>query len=696
MTDGSVDDAAVLNALFANSPQGLFLLDAERRVSRYNTSGRGVRGLAPEDVIGHSVEDLVPGFDLEVLDALIDEARSSGEPLRGRLLRGHAPSDPSRTMTVQLSLFPLESADEGPRPLLCVVEDVTETQAAADRLAVLASVHATVGTTLDTRSTAEELVRSLVPAFADAASVDLLEDADVAAQRTGATPTGTPVRRVAFAPSTARRIRQDQESRPFPFATPYAQALNDRQARLLKIAPDTPWLSAAPEEFALLVRAGVHSMIVAPLIVRDIVLGLLTLYRHRSDPYEEADLGVAVQAASAASAHLDNARSYHREHTVATTLHRWLQPTAVPGLSAVETAHVYLPETAGGDWFDVIPLSGTRVGLVVGDVVGRGIEAAATMGQLRTALRALALQDLETDEMLSHLYEVAAQLAGDVVPTANAHLATCALTVYDPLSRQCSMVRAGHPAPLLVDPHGFKLEVDVPEGPPLGPGGGHAYAPVEIEVEPGTLLAHYTNGLLDAGGPDREASARRLTDVLASSNEPLRELCDTAVYRMAPSYDDDAVLLLARTRALPRDRIADWTLPADASVVGTARRLVDRQLAAWGLEEFAFTTGLVVSELFTNAIRYGDEPVRLRLIRDQERLLSEVTDANSASPHMRRARESDEGGRGLFIVMRLSTRWGVRHSRQDKTIWSEQRLDGPPPELSIAETAFDLGDVPEL
>jgi anti-sigma regulatory factor (Ser/Thr protein kinase) len=432
-------------------------------------------------------------------------------------------------------------------------------------------------------------------------------------------------------------------------------------------------------------------MIVAPLVVRDTVLGVLALYRHRSDPFDEADLEIARQVASAASAHLENARSYHREHTVATALHRWLQPVTVPELTAVETAHVYLPETAGGDWYDVIPLSGTRVGLVVGDVGGRGIEAAATMGQLRTALRALALQDLETDEMLSHLYEVAAQLAGGSAGTAaNAPVATCALTVYDPVSRHCAMVRAGHPAPLLVDPHGSPLAVEVPEGPPLGVHGGRAFAPAEVELAPGTLIAHYTNGLLDASGTDRRAARRRLADVLASSGRPLRELCDTAVYRMAPSYDDDAVLLLARTRVLPRERIADWTLPADASVVGAARRLVERQLAAWALEDAAFSTELVVSELVTNAIRYGDGPVRLRLIHDRGRLLCEVTDANSASPHMRRARASDEGGRGLFIVMRLSNRWGIRHSRTDKTIWSEQRLDGTAPEQAATDGVFDL------
>jgi PAS domain S-box-containing protein len=696
VTDGSVDDAAVLNALFSDSPQGLFVLDAERRVIRYNTSGRGVRDLPADDIVGHGIEEFAPGFDPKELDALIAEVRTSGEPVRGRLVRGRPPTDPRRTVTLQLSLFPLEHPGDRPAPLLCVVEDVTEAQAAADRLAVLGTVHATIGTTLDTRTTAEELVHALVPAFADAAAVDLLEEADVSAQRAGGPAAGVPVRRVAFAPASADRGRRDGDSRPFPFATPYSQALNDGEPRLLAVTADTPWLSVAPEEFAPLVRAGVHSMIVAPLTVRDTVLGLLTLYRFRSEPFAEADLGVAVQAVSTASAHLDNARSYHREHTVASTLHRWLQPAVVPELSAVETAHVYLPETVGGDWFDVIPLSGTRVGLVVGDVAGRGIEAAATMGQLRTALRALALQDLETDELLSHLYEVAAQLSDESAPTTNIPVATCALTVYDPLTRQCSMVRAGHPAPLLVDPHGARIEADVPEGPPLGPGGGHAFAPVELELPPGTVLAHYTNGLLDARGPDREAATHRLADVLASASRPLRELCDTAVYRMTPSYDDDAVLLLARTRALPRDRVADWTLPADASVVGTARRLVDRQLAAWHLEDVAFSTGLVASELFTNAIRYGSEPVRLRLIHDRERLLCEVTDANSASPHMRHARESDEGGRGLYIVMRLSSRWGVRHSRQDKTIWSEQRLDGTPPDPSFMETAFDLDDVPEL
>ncbi|MGV9908913.1 SpoIIE family protein phosphatase [Streptomyces tendae] len=697
MTGDPIGDAAVLNALFANSPQGLFVFDSEQRVTRYNPAGRGVRGLSDEDVLGQGIADFAPGFEADALQGLIDEVLATGEALRGRLVRGKSPSDPHQALAVEVSLFPLHDLGGGRPGLVGVVEDVTERQAAADRLAVLSEVHATVGSTLDVRTTGDELVRALVPAFADAATVDLLDDGAVAAERAaGPPPTEVPLRRVAFAPPTAEVSRREGDSRPLPFPTPYTQVLNDMRARLVRVSSDDPWLSTDPEGFEPLVRAGVHSMIVAPLLARDTVLGLLTLYRRRTDPFEEADLDVARQAAFTASVHLDNAHSYRREHTVAAALQRRLQPGAIPLLSAVETAHVYLPESAGGDWFDVVPLSGTRVALVVGDVTGHGIEAAATMGQLRLALRTLTLRDLETDELLTHLDEVASQLANTSGPGPNRPVASCAVTVYNPVSRHCTMVRAGHPAPVVIDPDGVPRTVEVPQGPPLGTGGGHVFTPAVLELAPGTLLALHTNGLTRGNGDQGDAARRRLEHILASTTRPLQELCDTAVYHMAPSRHDDAVLLLARTRVLPPEHVADWTLPADASVVGTARRLVDRQLAAWNLDEAVYTTELVVSELVTNAIRYGKGPVRLRLIRDRGRLLTEVTDANSASPHLRRARENDEGGRGLFIVMRLSTHWGVRHSRHAKTIWSEQRLDGGPPDTSDLLDAFDVPDTAGL
>ncbi|MFF5341840.1 SpoIIE family protein phosphatase [Streptomyces althioticus] len=691
MPDGPVDDAAVLDALFAGSPQGLFVLGADRKVIRYNPSARGVRALPSEDVVGHDVRDFVPDMDPE-LGQLIDRVLSTGEPVRGRLLRGRSPSEPDRTLAVEVSLFPLR---DGPG-LVGVVEDVTERQAAADRLAVLGTVHRTVGSTLDVRATADALVDALVPDFADAASVDLLDDdPSGAAPPSGPLPTSVPLRRVAVAaPGSVEPSRRTGDSRPYPFPTPYTQALSDAHARLVQLTPDAPWRATDPDGFAVLLGRKVQSMIVAPLTARDTVLGLLTLYRSRGDAFEDADLDVARQAAATAAVHLDNARSYRREHTVASALQRRLQPGMTPRLSAVETAHVYLPESAGGAWFDVIPLSGTRVALVVGDVAGHGIEAAATMGQLRVALRTLALQDLETDEVLTHLDEVAGQLTAVDSRGTHPYLATCAVTVYDPVSRQCTMTRAGHPAPVLVDPDGSPIRVDVPLGPPLGSEGGAAYVPTVVQLPPGCLVAHVTNGLLGAeeeGDGDGDADAvHRLEHVLATPSRPLQELCDTAVYRMTPSRHEDAVLLLARTEGLPSEQVGDWTLPADTSVVGTARRLVGQQLAAWGLDDCAFTTEIIVSELVTNAILHGEGPVRLRLIHDEERLLSEVTDASSASPHLRHARAGDEGGRGLYIVMRLSARWGVRHGRRDKTIWSEQRVGEETPEDFLA--AMDVFD----
>ncbi|MET8898157.1 SpoIIE family protein phosphatase [Streptomyces albogriseolus] len=692
MPDGPVDDAAVLDALFAGSPQGLFLLDAARKVTRYNPSARGVHGLPADDVVGHDIRDFAPDLAPE-LDHLIDEVLTTGEPIRGQLLRGRSPAEPHRTLAVEVSLFPLR---DGPG-VVGVVEDVTERQAVADRLAVLSTVHRTAGATLDVQATADALVDALVPDFADAAAVDLLDDDPAgAAPPPGPLPTSVPLRRVAFAaPDSVEPFRRTGDSRPFPFPTPYTQALSDGHARLVQVTPDDPWLATDPDGFAALLGRKVHSMIVAPLTARDTVLGLLTLYRSRVDAFEEADLDVARQAATTAAVHLDNARSYRREHTVASALQRRLQPGVTPRLSAVETAHVYLPESAGGAWFDVIPLSGTRVALVVGDVAGHGIEAAATMGQLRVALRTLALQDLETDEVLTHLDEVAGQLRTADSREAHPYLATCAVTVYDPVSRQCTMMRAGHPAPVLVDPDGSPIDVDVPLGPPLGAEGGAAFLPAVTPLPPGCLIAHVTNGLLGSEGGDDEADAvHRLEHVLATPSRPLQELCDTAVYRMTPSRYDDAVLLLARTECLPSDRVADWTLPADTSVVGTARRLVGQQLAAWGLDDRAFTTEIIVSELVTNAILHGAGPVRLRLIHDGERLLAEVTDASSAGPHLRHARLGDEGGRGLYIVMRLSAHWGVRHGRGDKTIWSEQRLGGETPDDLLATVdVFDTAGV---
>ncbi len=348
----------------------------------------------------------------------------------------------------------------------------------------------------------------------------------------------------------------------------------------------------------------------------------------------------------------------------------------------MEVAWHYLPadESAGvgGDWFDVIPLSGARVALVVGDVVGHGLHAAATMGRLRTAVHTLAGLDLPPDELLARLDDLVIRLTDEedtAAATAGPAVlgATCLYAVYDPVSRICSLARAGHPPPAIVHPDGTVAFPDLPAGPPLGLG-GLPFEAGEIELPEGSLIALYTNGLVEARDHDVDAGLGRLRTALGRADESLEAIREGVIEALLPDRpDDDVALLLARTRTLTADQVASWDLPADFAVVALARAHTARQLALWGFDEAAFITELLVSELVTNAIRYAAAPIRLRLIRDRT-LICEVSDGSSTSPRLRHARASDEGGRGLFLVAQFTQRWGARYTAGGKTIWAEQSL----------------------
>ncbi|MEV4441786.1 amino acid permease [Streptomyces sp. NPDC049577] len=378
-----------------------------------------------------------------------------------------------------------------------------------------------------------------------------------------------------------------------------------------------------------------------------------------------------------------------REHTAALNLQRGLLPHRLPSLTGVETASRYVPADSrsgvGGDWFDVIPLSSTRVGLVVGDVLGHGLSAAATMGRLRTSVRVLARLDLAPDELLACLDDVVGQTVeewarddGGGGPGADGDEAlgvTCLYAVYDPVSGRCSMARAGHSPPALVDPAcGTVSYPNLPAGRPLGLGGS-PFESTELQLPAGSLLALFTDGLVQAPGHDTETGLGLLTGVLSECGRPLEELCDRTVAALLPGpVDDDAALLLVRTRMLAGHQVAEWELDADPASVATARSAASRQLGEWGLEDLAFTTELIVSELVTNAIRYASAgPVHVRLIRDRG-LVCEVSDTGHTSPHLRHAAADDEGGRGLFIIAELTRRWGTRYTATGKTIWTEQPL----------------------
>ncbi|MFI1565213.1 SpoIIE family protein phosphatase [Streptomyces sp. NPDC020490] len=547
------------------------------------------------------------------------------------------------------------------------------------RLELLHEAGGRIGTTLDVTRTAEELTEVAVPRFADLATVDL-PDAVLRGEEPGPLGAGTRLRRVAVtAGGETPHPYGVGEQVVYEAAAPQARSLESTQAVLEPEPGDRTGRQPLPPVSV----PGLHSLITVPLSARGAILGVVSFYRcAQPAPFEDDDLSLAQELAGRAAICVDNARRYTREHHTALALQRSLLPKGRPEQSAVEAAYRYLPARAGvgGDWFDVIPLSGARVALVVGDVVGHGLHAAATMGRLRTAVHNFCSLDLPPEELLTHLDDLVARLdrcEGWAVGGAQADSgivgATCLYAVYDPVSRRCCLTRAGHLPPAVVGPDGAVEFLDLPSGPPLGLG-GMPFEMVELELAEGSQLVLYTDGLVEDRVHDIDVVLQRLHEVLAVPGRAPEDTCEAVLDALLPVRpSDDVALLVARTRALGPEQVAQWELPCDPAVVSRSRAAVIGQLTVWGLDDLAFTTELVVSELVTNAIRHATGPVQLRLLRDRA-LICEVADGSSTAPRLRRARTEDEGGRGLFLVARLTERWGTRYTADGKVIWTEQRL----------------------
>ncbi|AWZ10637.1 SpoIIE family protein phosphatase [Streptomyces sp. ICC4] len=549
------------------------------------------------------------------------------------------------------------------------------------RLELLAEASTRIGTTLDVGRTAHELAEMAVPALADYVTVDLPE-----AVLRGDDPAGpgTDLYR-----TVVHGIRDDCPFYPagqhvrLGAANPVMRCLTESRTFLEpELGSAAGWIAQDPDRARRIMARGVHSLIAVPLLARGVLLGIASFYRAQDPaPYADDDSRLAQELAARAALCIDNARRYTREHTLALALQRSLLPRGLPEQDAVEVAHRYLPAESGvgGDWFDVIPLSGARVALLVGDVVGHGLHAAATMGRLRTAARNFAELELAPDELLTHLDNLLVRLdreEGDDHATGSTGIvgATCLYAVYDPTSRQCAMARAGHLPPALVHPDGTASFPDLPAGPPLGLG-GLPFETAEITLPRDSTLVLYTDGLVEDRHRDIDVALDRLRRTLAHPGRSPEETCQAVMHAMAPEHpSDDIALLVARTRTLPADRIAVWDLPADPERVSALRAAATRRLADWGLDELAFAAELVLSELVTNAIRYGTEPIQVRLIHDRA-LICEVSDGSSTAPHLRRAATTDEGGRGLFLVAQLAQSWGARYTPRGKVIWAECALD---------------------
>ncbi|WP_431966554.1 SpoIIE family protein phosphatase [Actinacidiphila sp. bgisy160] len=551
------------------------------------------------------------------------------------------------------------------RPLLVGEPGVGRLAVAARRrLELLSDAALRIGTTLDVVRTAREIVEAAVPRFADHATVDLYCPV---LHGTAPGGPGAELCRVAAsgaAPSGACGPYARGEPIPLHPDSPQARALCGSTA----VRDTSPGPDGEP-----------RAVIAVPLRARDTLLGVATFQRAaRSEPFADDDLTLARDLAARAAVCIDNARLFTREHHLALELQRSLLPHGVPEQHAVDVAHRYLPAArgrVGGDWFDVIPLSGARVALVVGDVVGHGIHAAAAMGRLRTAVHNFSTLDLPPDELLGRLDDLVVRLDDESGTGPGLAGATCLYAVYDPVARRCQLARAGHPPPALLAPDGRVRFPDLPAGPPLGLG-GVPFEAADFAVPEGSGLVLYTDGLIEGRHLDPDTGMRRLGRALAVVPQgcPPEEVCAALEdsLRPAPSADD-VVLLVARTRSLDERQVACWDVPDDPAAVSALRSAITRRLRAWGLDELSFTTELIASELITNAIRHGAGPVQARLLRDRA-LVFEVADASGTSPRLRRAATTDEGGRGIFLVAQLCRRWGTRYTERGKVIWTEQQL----------------------
>ncbi|GAA2765470.1 SpoIIE family protein phosphatase [Streptomyces paradoxus] len=690
----------VLEQMAAGAPVGIAIVDTDLRFVWSNAALEQFGGGPAARRLGLRFADVQPGMDAQAVEAQMRHVLETGEPVVGYEHVGHVRSAPLRETAHMMSFTRLEDDQGHPIGVYYTVVDMTERHRARQRLALLDRAGESIGRSLDLTRTAQELADVAVPGLSDFVTVDLLESV-----LRGAEPAPGPLadseepvelRRAGYRSAQddlAEAVIEIGEMVAFRAGTPPFRCLATGRSWLAeRLDPLTrDWTTETPSgRRATFLELGLHSVMTVPIRSRGTTLGITTFYRrHHRESFDEEDLRLAEDLVARAGVCVDNARRYTRERDAALVLQRSLLPHRLPEQDAVDVAACYRPADEltglGGDWYDLIPLSGARVALVVGEVPGHGIDAAAAMGQLRTAVRTLAALDLPPAEVLAHLDDLVARSAREegaepgMVGTAGAQVvgSGCLYVVYDPVEGGCAMAAAGHPAPAVVLPDGSVVFVDLPQGPPLGVG-GPPFEAVELPLSEGSTLALHTDGLLARGETWAvDAGRERLRGALERSG-PLESHCRAVVDALVPDRPyDDVALLMARTKRLGSEQVAAWELPSDPAVVADARRTATRQLARWGLDELAFTTELVVSELVTNAMRYATGSIRLRLIRERA-LVCEVLDGGATAPHLRHPRTTDEGGRGLLLVSQLTQRWGTRFVPEGKIIWAEQSLTDLP------------------
>ncbi|MFF4352911.1 SpoIIE family protein phosphatase [Streptomyces sp. NPDC001530] len=554
-------DVALSTRLISQSPIGVAIFDTDLRYVAVNPALERMHGISATEHLGRHYREIMSDPRFEEAEAWMQQVLKSGAPLVDQSpIVGRTPADPGHKHAWSISVFRLEDAHGRVLGVAELALDVTERYQSAleatetrRRLALIADGSARIGTTLEVEQTARELAEVTVPAFADVVAVDVLDsalDEHRPATRTGpayfralAVKAAYPTDAVHAADPPGRIASYDADH----LAT---QCVRTGKAVLIPHADGNDLARIARDDrtATLLARAGVHSYMAVPLTARGTVLGFLGLTRARDPrPFDEDDLAIAIELASRAAVCIDNARSHQNVRNAAETLQRSLLPDHPPHLPGLQVASRYLPAQAayevGGDWYDVLPLEGDRTALVVGDVMGSGIDAAATMGRLRTATAAFADLDLDPARVLQHLDKITSRL--------EQYIATCVYAAYDPFRAECHIANAGHLPPVLVRRGRRPRLLDLPTGTPLGVG-GVPFETTTIGFDPGDQLVLYTDGLVETRHDPIDVRLDALLHLLDTPDSPLEETCDRLLSDLRhPDDHDDVALLIARAHPFP-------------------------------------------------------------------------------------------------------------------------------------------------
>jgi len=651
-------------------------------------------------LLGTPLGDLVTGDAAGTLSGLLEAGRSGREATAVLTIRAQRSDPVDAVVTIQ--------AIDGPdgRSALAIVRiPPLSTERFLDpavmRHALLDDTFRQIGATLDLDQMACGLINIVTAHFSNVASL-LVQESLVADEAPTQHKDG---------PHLLRRlaVASDDHDPGWEVTFPIGEVVRHQAGTIYAQCMDTgepvqkasggqeghvaePWMR--PPAAGLLSGA---CKLLLPLNTQGATIGYIVCTRKGgSRPFDAYDIEIGMEFASRAAILLDNARRYNRERATALTLQRSLLPTGLSAPSSVEVRHRYLPGNqlieVGGDWYESIALPGARVALVVGDVAGHGVRAAVTMGRLRTAIQTLAMLELPPAESLQQLNELM-QKMGEREP----HFATCAFAIYDAVTGSLEVASAGHLPPLLASPLGSSEFLDVSPAPPLGVGEGPISSRT-FEIEDGSLFVLYTDGLVESRGRDIDDGLKRLQSVFKPSSvaEPIEDLAKAALAGVSSDRQrDDVALLVARLARIDGDRQACWALSGDLTSAHEARQLVVEPLEKWQLGTFVPITQLLTSELVTNAIRYAEGSVTLRLICE-DTLVCEVADSSPALPRLWDGAGDDERGHGLQIVSRLSHRWGSRHTPTGKVVWCEQQIPHPGPESgpegTLSRVRWDLSD----